>query len=204
MCGAAELAGFRVLIHKYFSQVITLLIDGCYNYFLSSCQMATSYLSWKEFVTKHRNFCNKLKMMVLCNKLLTKVTVVEVLKQHQERAEHSWNKLHKWLTQLWDCAAPYRKHKLVCGYYKVVDKVNYNLVATLLQGCDNLVTTLWWPWNWNCSQTVTTLSQGCRNLVTRLLQGEKLNSIYGIAEVWWVVPYGVGYPYTTWLLWYVL
>ena len=37
---------------------------------------------------------------------------------------------------------PYRKHKLVCGCYKVVDKVNYNLVATLLQGCDNLVSTL--------------------------------------------------------------
>ena len=37
---------------------------------------------------------------------------------------------------------PYRKHKLVCGCYKVVDKVNYNLVATLLQSCDNLVSTL--------------------------------------------------------------
>ena len=37
---------------------------------------------------------------------------------------------------------PYRKHKLVSGCYKVVDKVNYNLVATLLQGCDNLVSTL--------------------------------------------------------------
>ena len=30
------------------------------------------------------------------------------------------------------CMHPYRKHKLVCGFYKVVDKVNYNLVATLL------------------------------------------------------------------------
>ena len=37
---------------------------------------------------------------------------------------------------------PYRKHKLVCGCYKIVDKVNYNLVATLPQGCDNLVSTL--------------------------------------------------------------
>ena len=46
MSGAAELAGFRVLLHKYFRQVIsTLLIDVYYNYFLSICQMATSYLS---------------------------------------------------------------------------------------------------------------------------------------------------------------
>ena len=30
--------------------------------------------------------------------------------------------------QLW---LPIQKHKLVCGCYKVVDKVNYNLVATL-------------------------------------------------------------------------
>ena len=52
MSGAAELAGFCVLLHKYFRQVITLLIDGCYNHFLSSCQMATSYLSCKELVIK--------------------------------------------------------------------------------------------------------------------------------------------------------
>ena len=39
------------------------------------------------------------------NRLLTKVTRVEVLKLHQESAEHSWNRLHKWLTQLWDCTA---------------------------------------------------------------------------------------------------
>ena len=33
MSDAAELDGFRVLLHNYFRQVITLLIDGCYNYF---------------------------------------------------------------------------------------------------------------------------------------------------------------------------
>ena len=44
-------------------------------------------------------------MIALCNRLLKKVTMVEVLKLHQESAEHSWNKLHKWLTQLWDCTA---------------------------------------------------------------------------------------------------
>ena len=50
MSGAAELelAGFRVLLHKYFRQVITLFIDDCCNCFLLSCQIATFYLSLKE------------------------------------------------------------------------------------------------------------------------------------------------------------
>ena len=61
----------------------------------------------------------------------------------------------------------YRKPKLLCGCYKFVDKVNYNLVASLSQGCDNLVTTLWWPWYWNCNPIMTTLSQGCHKIVTR-------------------------------------
>ena len=91
---------------KVFTNSVT--IDGCYNYFLSNCLMATSYLSWKELVTgKTQNFCsyNKLKMIALSNKLLTKVTMVEVLKSYQVNTEHSWNTLYKWLTQLWDCTA---------------------------------------------------------------------------------------------------
>ena len=40
-------------------------------------------------------------------------------------------------------ATPYRKHKFVCGCYKLVDKANYNLVAAkvvtpLLPHCYNL------------------------------------------------------------------
>ena len=72
----------------------------------------------------------------------------------------------------------------------------------LLQGCcqgklqpgDNLVSTSWWPWNWNCNHNVTTF--------TWLSQGEKLNSLHSIAKVWWVVSCGVGYPYTIWIIMY--
>ena len=51
---------------------------------------------------------------------------------------------------------------VVCGCYKLVDNVNYNLVATLSPHCDDL--------GIEANQT-----------------GEKLNSLYGKAEVSWVV-----------------
>ena len=51
--------------------------------------------------------------------------------------KHAWR---VWGMSHYHCL--YRKHKLVCGCYKLADKVNYNLVATLSQGCENLVTKL--------------------------------------------------------------
>ena len=83
-----------------------------------------------------------------------------------------------------------RKYKVVQACYYLVNKVNFNLVAALSQGCTTLLPHCNNLGIETVTQTVTTLLQGYYKVVAK----RKIElHIWHMAKVWWVLSSEMGH-----------